>query len=259
MNRDEAKNILLLYRTDADLADPQIVAAISFMKSDPELREWFEGYSAQQKILREKFRQVTVPAGLKEQIISEQKAMTAKKSRRDKVVAAGALVAIVASLVIMAMVYLPHRSANNYPQVAANTFSGYENQMLYIASYNYPMNLATNDLGQIQAYLAKSQCPADYTLPATLAKTAATGCAVQNFLGTKISMICFSTGKPLPPGHPGDLWLFVAPDSAVKDPPASATPQLAEVSGVSVATWTQDGKIYMLATPGDQQAVQKYL
>ena len=43
MNRDEAKNILLLYRTDADLADPQIVAAISFLKSDPELREWFEG------------------------------------------------------------------------------------------------------------------------------------------------------------------------------------------------------------------------
>jgi hypothetical protein len=259
MNRDEAKNVLLLYRTDADLADPQIVAAISFMKSDPELREWFEGYSAQQKILREKFRQIIVPAGLKEQIISEHKAMVVRNSRRDKFVAAGSLVVIVAALLIMAKFYLPQRSQYTYPPVTDNTFSGYETQMLYIASYNYPMNLSTNDLGQIQAYFAKNQCPADYTMPAALEKTAATGCAVQNFLGTKISMICFSTGQPLQPGHPGDLWLFVAPDSAVKDPPASATPQLAEVNGISVATWEQGGKIYLLATPGDQQAVQKYL
>ncbi len=255
MNRDEAKNILLLYRSEVDAADPQIAAALSFMKTDSDLREWFEGYSAQQKIVREKFRRISAPPGLKEQIISEQKAMAEKKSRRDKIVAAVAIVAIVASLAVIAAIYYPRGSA----PAPSNTFANYEAQMLYVAGYGYSMSLATNDLMQIQAYLAKNQSPADYTLPAPLQNTAATGCTVQNFAGAKISMICFATGKPLQPNHPGDLWLFVGPANAVKDPPASATPQLAEINGVSVATWTQGGKFYLLATPGDPQAVQKYL
>jgi len=255
MNRDEAKNTLLLYRSEADTADPQIAAAISFMKGDSELREWFEDHCARQKILREKFSRVSAPPGLKEQIISEQKVMAKRNSRRDKFVAVGAVAAIIAAAAVMVMLYMPHRP----PQVAYNTLADYQVQMLNTASLGYAMNLATNDLDQIRGYLAKNQCPADYTLPAALEKTPATGCALEVFQGAKVSMICFSTGKPLPANHPGDLWLFVAPDSAIKNPPASATPQLANVNGVSVATWSQDGKIYVLATPGDKQAVQKYL
>jgi hypothetical protein len=255
MNRDEAKNVLLLYRFEADAADPQIAAAISFMKSDSELREWFEDHCARQKILREKFRQIPSPEGLVQQIISEQKVMAEKKSRRDKFVAVGAVVAIVAALAVMVMVYLPHRP----PQVAYNTLANYQVQMLNTASLGYAMDLATNDLDQIRAYLAKKQCPADYTLPMALEKATATGCTREDFQNAKVSMICFSTGKPLPANHPGDLWLFVTPDSAVKDPPTSATPRLVVVNGVSVATWAQGGNIYVLATPGDEQAVQKYL
>ena len=260
MNRDEAKNVLLLYRSEADAADPQVAAALSFMKSDSELRKWFEEHCQRQKILREKFRQISSPEGLAQQIISEHKALSEKKSRRDKIVASFAVAAIVASLVVVAFVYLPpHRPAQAQVQPPANTFADYQGQMLTFASLGYAMNLPTNDLDQIRGYLAKNQCPADYTLPAPLAKAPATGCTMNYYQGAKVSMICFRTGKPLPPDHPGDLWLFVAPNTAMKDPPASAMPQLAEVNGVSVATWAQDGKVYLLATPGDQQAVQKYL
>lgn len=255
MNRDEAKNILLLYRTDADAADPQVAAALSFMKNDPELRDWFQDYSAQQQILREKFRQIAAPTGLKEQILSEAKAMAGKNSRREKMVAIFAVAAIVAALVVVAVVYFPRHPAT----VADNTVANFEGQMLGFAQVGYAMNLATNDLTQIQAYLAQKHSPSGYTLPAGLVKTPATGCTVQYFQGTKVSMICFVTGKPLKPNQPGDLWLFVAQAGAVMDAPSTATPQLADVNGVSVATWTQDGKFYLLATPGDQQAVQKYL
>lgn len=256
MNRDEAKNILLLYRTDADAADPQVAAAISFMKGDAELREWFEDHCARQTILREKFRQISTPEGLVQQIVSEHKAMAERNSRRDKFVAVGALVAVIATVAIIAVVYLmPHRP----PQVAYNTFAGFQGRMLEEASLGYSMKLATNDQDQIRAYLAKSQCPADYALPAGLAKTPATGCTTESFLSTRVSMICFATGKPLAANHPGDLWLFVIPNSALKDPPTAATPQLADVKGISVATWTQGGEAYLLATPGNEQEVQKYL
>jgi hypothetical protein len=258
MNRDEAKNILLLYRSDADVTDPLIATALSFMKSDPELREWFDAYSAQQLIVREKFRRISAPPGLKEQIISERQAMAQKNSRRDKFVAAFAVVAIVASLAVVAMVYLPHRPPPLAPALA-DTFTNYEGQMLNLAINSYAMPLVTNDLSQIQSYLAKNQSPSDYTLPAALDKAAATGCEVQGWMTARVSMICFRTGNPLPAGHPGDLWLFVAPNNVVNDPPANTAPQLAEVDGLSVATWARDGNIYLLATPGDQQAVQKYL
>jgi hypothetical protein len=75
VNHDEAKNILLLYRhgmTDAD--DPQIAEALALAQRDRELTRWLEEHCARQFLLREKFRQISAPAGLKEQIISEQAA-----------------------------------------------------------------------------------------------------------------------------------------------------------------------------------------
>ena len=75
MNRDEAKTILLLYRPGtADAADPQTAEALALAKGDPELASWFETHCARQFVIGEKFRQIAVPAGLKEQIISEQAA-----------------------------------------------------------------------------------------------------------------------------------------------------------------------------------------
>ena len=75
MNRDDAKNILLLYRPGtADAADPQIAEALALVKQDAELARWFSEHCARQEVLRAKFRQIPVPAGLKEQIISEQAA-----------------------------------------------------------------------------------------------------------------------------------------------------------------------------------------
>ncbi|HEY1662435.1 MAG TPA: hypothetical protein VGI03_08455 [Verrucomicrobiae bacterium] len=255
MNRDEAKNILLLYRSEADATDPQIASALSFMKTDSDLREWFEGYSAHQKILCEKLRKISPPPGLLEQIISERIALAEKNSRRDKIVASLAMVAIVAALVIVAGLYYPR----GHGPAAPDSFAGYESQMLNVAGEGYSMTFATNDLTQVRNYLAQNKSPADYTLPDALEKTTTAGCTIQNFMGANVSMICFTTGKPLPPNHPGDLWLFVAPANALKDSPASATPQLAEVSGMSVATWSRDGKFYLLATPGNSQEVQKYL
>lgn len=257
MNRDEAKAILLLYRSSADAGDPQVAAALAFMKSDPELREWLDDYCAQHKILREKLRQISAPPGLKEQIISEQMALAKNTSQRQKIVATVALAAIVALLAMIATLYFP--MARRPVPPPPGSLADYEMTMVYRAIGGYGMNLSTNKMTQIRAYLAKNRCPSDYTLPEPLEKTAATGCAIFSWENVKVSMICFSTGRPLPPSQPGDLWLFVAPGNIITNAPDTATPQLAEVSGVSVAAWTQDGKFYLLATPGGKHTVQKYL
>jgi len=256
VNRNEAKNILLLYRTEADAADPQIAAAIALAKLDAELSRWFAEHRAAQNALREKFRQIEVPGGLAQQIISEQQAKSKTILRRPKMIFTAAVCAV-AILVALGLFIFENKKENlprNY-----NTLANYENQMIGVARSVYAMDLAKNDLTQIKNYLAQNRAPADYTLTMSLEKTAATGCAVQNWYGAHVSMICFSTGKPLPKNQPGDLWLFVVDRSAVKDAPQTIPLQIVTIKGNATAIWTDNGKLYLLGVQGDEQTLRKYL
>jgi hypothetical protein len=258
VNCDEAKIILQLYRPDtADAEDPQIADALALAKNDPELALWLEEHCARQNVLHKKFRQIAAPAGLKEQIISEQAAFSKINPRQEKIVLVAAVTAIVAALAVLAAFYLPH--GGNRSQADSNTLANYANQMEGVPLSGYAMNLATNDLSQIRAYLAHNSAPSDYTLPATLEKIETTGCAIQDWQGKKVSMICFRTGKPLPPKQQGDLWLFVVDRASVKGAPDAASPQFTKVNQLTTATWTQDGKLYLLATQDDEQELQKFL
>jgi hypothetical protein len=254
VNRDEAKSILLLYRPGtADADDQQIAEALALANREPGLARWLEEHCARQEALRAKFRQIAVPAGLKEQIISEQAAFLKKNARREKIVGAAAVAAIALSLIFLAPFWLARRAA------ADNTLASYENQMVRLALSGYAMDLATNDPAQIRNYLAQKQAPADYALPAGLQKVAVTGCAVEGWQDTKAAMICFRTGKPLPPGQQNDLWLFVVDRAAVKNAPPPGPPRIAAVNRLITAVWTQGDKVYLLGTEGDAQAIRQYL
>ena len=252
MNRDDAKSILLLYRSGtADAADPQIAEALALVKQDTELARWFGEHLARQEVLRAKFRQIPVPAGLKEQIISEQAAREKIIIWRRNLVLTAAAAVIVASL-ILATLWL--RPAGN-----DNTLAIYQNRMVGVALRGYAMDFATNNAGQIRAYFAQNHAPADYVLPAPLEKVALTGCAIQSWQGVKVSMICFRTGKSLPPGQAGDLWLFVIDRALVKNAPSAGPPQLAKVNQLITATWSQGDKLYLLGTAGDEQTIRRFL
>ena len=217
MNRDEAKNILLLYRPGlADTDDPQIAA----------------------------------PAGLKEQIISEQAAQERMQATRRQFRLALAAVVLVTGL--LAVYWFPRHTPED-------TLAVYQNQMASAALRGYAMDLLTNDATAIRAYLVQNRAPADFTLTDSLGKTALAGCAIEDWQGKKVSMICFRTGRPLPPGVASDLWLFVADRAAVKNLPAGAGPQLARVNRLITATWTQGDKVYLLGMEGDEQAIRQYL
>jgi hypothetical protein len=204
--------------------------------------------------LREKFRQIPLPAGLREQIISEQAAAARAASRRQKLVGMAAVAAILVSIAVLVFMYLPHNEA---PQTIPNNLATYLSQMAGNALNSYYMHAATNS-DQVRSYLAQYQAPADYVLPAGLQKVALSGCAIENWQTAKASMICFQTG-PLPAGQQSDLWLFVIDCRAVKDASAITSRQFAQAGGLTAAVWTQDGKLYVLGTKGDEQTLQKFL
>ncbi len=252
MNRDEIKQTLLLYRPgSADAEDPQIAATLALAKQDAELARWLEEHCARQSALRAKFRQLEPPAGLREQIISEHAASRRRNSSRHKIQFALAGAALLL-LGMLAGFWLPHRAPED-------TLAVYQNQMARVALSPYAMDLMTNDLAPVRAYLAQNRAPADFVLPAPLKKIALTGCAVESWQGTRVSMICFRTGQPLTPGAASDLWLFVIDRAAVKNAPAGTAPQLAKVNGLITASWTQNGKIYLLGTEGEAAAIKQYL
>lgn len=249
MNANEAENILLLYRPGtADADDPQIATALALAKLDPELARWLEAHCARQLVIGEKFRSLPVPAGLKEQILSEHAAKGRPIFWRPHAwLAAAAAILLLGAL---AWFWFPK---------PGDPLALYQDQMVSLALRGYAMDLQTNDPAQIRRYLAQRQSPSDYVLPAALQKTVVAGCAVANWQAAKVSMICFRTGQPLAPGAQSDLWLFVVDRTALDLKAGSEVPQFSKISRLITATWTQGDKLYLLGTEGDAQTLRQYL
>jgi hypothetical protein len=252
VNDEEAKKILRLWRPGpAGAEDPQVAAALALARHDQELSQWLEQHAARQAALAEKFRQIPVPAGLKEQIISEQAANERMRRTRQKKVFALLAVIVVCAGFAVAQFW--------QPAAKGDPLALFRSQMTGTAMRGYGMDFLTNNPVSVRNFLAGKKCPADYVLPAALESAAVAGCAVENWQGKKVSMICFRTGRALPPDQTSDLWLFVAERGSVGREPPPGSPQLLAEGRLVTATWTQGDKIYLLATEGDEALIRKFL
>lgn len=254
MNPDQARKILQLYRPGtADEHDPAIREALALAQNDPELARWLTAFQAGQSSLRAKFRGISVPEGLQEQIISEHAASRRHVTRRHQLLFAAAAVAFLLVVATMTMTWLHQRRPSD------DTLAIFQKQMAGYALRGYAMDLLTTNGDQIRAFLKQHQSPADYILPPPLEQAARSGCSIEGWQNTRVSMICFRTGKPLPPGSQSDLWLFVVDRTAVEDIPAGSAPQISHVNRLLTATWVRDGKLYFLATEGSEQDLGRFL
>jgi len=250
MNRHQAKEILVLYRPGtADAHDPAFAEALQLCERDPELKRWLDEHCALYLALRAKFKQMPVPEGLKEQILSERKVhLTPLWRRRSVVLAAVAAVAVLTGLITL---WPPPREDIG--------FAVYRERMTGLALAGYAMDLATNDPAQIRAHLAQFGAPSDYVVPAALQKATLTGCAIERWQRTKVSMVCFRSGQPVARGQASDLWLFVIDRASVPDAPAAASPTVTPVNRATTASWSEDGKTYVLVTDRDAAFLRNFL
>ena len=251
---NEAKAILLLYRPgSADEQDPQVAEALALANRDVELGRWLAEHCARQEALRGKFREIVVPAGLMEQIISEQAARGRSHYWRPRLVLAGLVVIL--GVLLAPYWLLPYLRARPNDIFLAN----YEGQMANTALRGYGMDLLTNNSAAIRAHLAEKRAPSDFVVPAGLAQAAMVGCAVAGWRDTQASMICFQTGRPLPKGQASDLWLFVVDRSAIPDAPKAGPAKIVTVDKLTAAVWEQGSKVYLLGLEGDEATLRKFL
>lgn len=257
MTENEAKEILKLYRPGtADAADPSFAEALALCERDGELNKWFAEHCALYSALRAKFKQIVVPEGFKEQIVAERKVRTSTTPRWQKAVILAGAVAVVALILFQVQ--------SHWQPSERHDFATYSSYMVGYAVRDYGrMDLYTNDLNAIRQYLAQKGAIADYELPNNLEKNAKpAGCvATMTWQGKKVSMICFQTGRPVRPGLPSDLWLFVTDRSSASSPPKDSKPVLREgpEPGVATASWTVGNRIYILAVEGDKELLGRFL
>lgn len=244
MTPKQARQILLTYRPWAnDAQDPEVAEALELCRANAELAWWFDGHCVLQNAIRTQFRNVPLPAGLKEQILSEyQLPVEVTWWRRPALQATAAGVMLFIAIVSIWF---------NFPRQPKEdtSFSAYLSRMVQAASPAYGMDLETNDPVQIRAYLAQRRTPADYVLPPKLDPAASVGCAVLSWQGRPVTMLCYRTGRPLAPGSKSDLFLFVIDQRDVAKPPDTITPGFAPVGSFATASWSEGGKVYVLAAP----------
>ena len=240
MNREEAKEILALYRPGIDdPAEPGTAAALELAKRDPELARWFEQQSALYTATRQKFKEVPVPDQLLERILANP-ARTLPLGRSPLLWWAAA-----AALVLFVGLALLRRENTEY------TFAAFRSKMVRTAMRNYDMPLMTNDLAVIRTYLKTHHGHGDYVLTPPLAKLPGEGCVIFPWHSRTVSLVCLDGGQ----GR--DVFLFVINRTAVADPPART--EIQTVGKLPTAAWTEGGKTYLLATRGNEQFLRSLL
>lgn len=252
MNTNEAKQILMLFRPGtADETDPSFDEARQLAKTDPELAQWLKAHSEAYLVLRQKFHSIPVPAGLKEQILSEQKIdRSLFQTYWRPALAIAAVVAVLLGLYLTVWRVPP-----------ADRYAAYRKRMTETALRNYYMELVSHDPAAIRTFLKSKNAPADYSLPSGLRTASLVGCVASKWHGNPVSMICFKSGRPLPPGDQSDLWLFVTDGKSIANAPSDGqhTPMFARVNKATTASWSGDGKIYLLAAVGDEAFLRRYI
>ena len=249
MTSQEAKEVLLLYRPGiSDPTQVEFVEALACARNDLELDRWFQEHCAFQTVLRNKFIEIPVPEGLKEQILSERQVEAAPPAKRT---------ALVAALCILIVFLLGGIGLHFSNQREDTTFANFQSRMVRKVAREYPvMDVETSDPKLIRESLAQNGGP-NYILPRGFEKVTYTGCAVLEWQGKPVSMVCFNSGKTSKTREP-DLFLFVITHADAPNAPKTITPQFGQQSGFQIATWTNGDKTYLLAGAEDEASLRSY-
>jgi hypothetical protein len=134
-----------------------------------------------------------------------------------------------------------------------DSFAGYRNRMANLVSGEYRMMLEAKDHKAIRQFLAQNHGHDDYVLTPALEQVPAEGCALVDWHGRRVSLICLDRGSE------NDLFLFVIDHAALPDAPVQSSPQFASAGAMATATWTRGDRTYLLVVKGDAEQLRKYL
>ncbi|MGC3989036.1 MAG: DUF3379 family protein [Chthoniobacteraceae bacterium] len=245
MNNQEARFILGAYRPGGqDATDPQFREALEQAQHDPTLKRWLEQQTAVDAQMAQALEKVTPPADLKANILLGAKLSQQRQQWQFiRPLAAAAIVLLVAIGAISPFVHL-HRPKNlmSWQAVSLTTINN------LVESKDH-FNFAAAKPKDITQWLHVTDSTAAPKMPPHLNELRSLGCKVLNEDGHCITIVCFHL-------TPTELVHLVTYDTPT---PSLNKPRFMEHNGWHTATWTADGKTYMLATKAEQQKLEQLL
>jgi len=247
MNNEQAKVILSAYRPGGeDAASPQFAEALEQARRDPELARWFAEERALDTAIAAKLKVAPVPAHLADTILAGRKVIApAPWWRQPGRLAAAAAVVFWLGL---AAIWLPTLRAPTLAQLQAaapRLLDGLDR-----------LDLATNNLAGVRAWLASRSAHEDFVLPAGLQTMTPLGCRIFDWQGRKVTLVRFKldgTG-----GVAGEVHLFVVDAAALRRAPGDSI-RFAQLGRWATAAWREGSHVYVLATLGDEAKVRTLL
>jgi hypothetical protein len=197
--------------------------------------------------MRGKLREIKVPERLKKDLLTKRNIVVPVAPvltwwRQPTFLSAAAIVVLLGALVLL------FQETPRTPDRLAH----YQSRMIGTALRQYHMDILTNDMRQVRAFMARKGAPADYEIPNGLERLQLTGGGALKWRGNPVTMVCFDRGDSQM------LYLFVMKKEALKDPPPQ-TPQTFEISDLAAASWSEGDKIYLLAGLAEPDFPRKYI
>lgn len=247
MTVEQAKGILLLYRPGIDDdAQPELAAALKLASEHAELGQWLRDHRGFNDAVRTKLRQLSPPPYLKARLLAAH--MPAPPLRTENRWRLPWWLAAAAAAVVLALALAWATLTPSRP----DRFVNFQERMVSTALRGYNMDIATNDMAQVRRYLASHGAPADYEVPRGLERLQLTGGAALRWRSNPVSMVCFNRGD-----HQM-AFLFVTPQTALKDPPPGR-PTRARINEFETVSWSRGDKTYVLAGAAGKDFPGKYL
>jgi uncharacterized membrane protein YbaN (DUF454 family) len=251
VDSQQARQILELYRPGVDDADPQFAEALAFVQRDPELRRWLEEQRAVYAAIRDKIREIPVPAELQDQILAERKVVRLPVAWwRSQFLKGAAAVAVICLSIYAIFVQL---DSWNRTRNGPTNFAAFRAEMTYFAAAGYNLDVHSDSLDELRQQFVRNGWPSDYSVPAGMTKLSVRGGCLMKWQNHKVSMLCLKSSDQ----H--GVWLYVIERTALPDPPRDSTPQLATEGKLAMASWSADGKTYVLAAEGNEEFLRTLL
>ena len=136
---------------------------------------------------------------------------------------------------------------------ARTNFAAFRDQMTYFAVAGYNLDVQSDNLDELRQQFASKGWPADYNVPEGLTKLIVRGGCLTKWQDHKVSMLCLKSSDQ----H--GVWLYVIDQKALPDAPKQSVPQLRTEGTLTTASWTKNGKMYLLAAQGNEEFLRTLL
>ncbi|HEU0008430.1 MAG TPA: hypothetical protein VFT34_01295 [Verrucomicrobiae bacterium] len=242
MTRDEARQILEAARANGrDDTDPRVAEALRLADQDPELAGELERQRALDATMIAGMSSISVPADLKQSILAGRKIVKPHfwQDWRTATAAAAAIAVLVAGAI-----YFINQSTRG--------FAAFRRQLVVETWAGDPhLDLETDDLSKVRAWLAGQGAATNFTLPAALAGARVHGARVFEYDGHMISQVCLAEG-------PRHLHLYVLDRPPFSDLPPVGAPDFEKCGGWKTASWRQGNTTYVLTGMSYQAFVSRF-